>query len=107
VRAVFDVANSHMVEDPAEGLAAISPYLALVHLSDTTRARWQHAPVGRGDIDFPGFAAALDASGYTGPSIMEIVDLEQPAAALIDSGHALSELGWQPGGVPADTRRKP
>jgi sugar phosphate isomerase/epimerase len=104
VRAVFDVANAHMVEDPVDGLAAIAPHLALVHLSDTTRARWQHAPAGQGDVDFAAFTAALDASGYTGPSIMEIVDLEQPAAALTGSGQALAPLGWQVGGIPDEPR---
>jgi hypothetical protein len=35
---------------------------------------------------------------------MEIVDLEQPAAALTGSGQALAPLGWQVGGVPDEPR---
>lgn len=97
VRAVFDVANSHMVENPAEGVREIAPWLGLVHLSDTTKARWQHAPVGRGDVAFADFARALDATGYTGPSIMEIVELAEPAAALTGSAAALAPLGWATG----------
>lgn len=94
LRAVFDVANAHMVEDPVDGLAAIVPHLALVHVSDTTRQRWAHGPVGTGDVDFPRFAAALDRSGYDGVTIMEIIDPEHPIDGLVRSSRALAGLGW-------------
>jgi len=94
LRAVYDVANAQMVEDPAAGIGALTGYLDLVHLSDTTAAKWAHAPVGEGDVPFAAIAEALDGAGYAGPSIMEIVDLGRPLEALVDSASALSELGW-------------
>ncbi len=94
LRAVYDVANAQMVEDPAAGVADVSEYLGLVHLSDTTTAKWAHAPVGRGQVPFGAVARALDDVGYSGPTIMEIVDLDRPLEALVESAAALSSLGW-------------
>lgn len=94
LRAVFDVANSFMVEDPALGLASALPYLALLHVSDTTRKRWQHAPVGRGKVPFAEIAAVLERADYRGPTIMEIVDLDHAVEGLSSSTSALESLGW-------------
>ncbi len=94
LRAVYDVANAQMVEDPAAGIADVSEYLGLVHLSDTTSTKWAHAPVGSGQVPFAAVAKALDDAGYSGPSIMEIVDLARPLEALVDSAAALSQIGW-------------
>lgn len=94
LRAVYDVANAQMVEDPVAGISDLTGYLDLVHLSDTTSAKWAHAPVAEGEVPFAAIAEALDDAGYAGPSIMEIVDLGRPLEALIDSASALSELGW-------------
>lgn len=95
LRAVFDVANSHMVEEPPLGLAHVLPYLGLVHLSDTTRARWEHSRVGSGDVTFAPIAAMLDTARYDGPSVMEIVDLEHPTEALSSSAQRLADDGWR------------
>lgn len=94
LRAVFDVANAQMVEDPAAALPELLPHLGLVHLSDTTPLKWAHAAVGEGSVSFGAVASALDAAGYDGPSIMEIVDLASPLEALTTSAAALCELGW-------------
>lgn len=94
LRAVFDLANSHMVEDLSSALSAVAPYLVLVHLSDTTRARWAHGAVGSGDVAFAEFAATLDDEGYQGVSVMEIVDFSRPEAALAESAQALKAYGW-------------
>jgi len=96
LRIVYDVANAQMVEDPAAGVADVLPYLALVHVSDTSRVRWAHARVGLGDVDFGAIAAALDAAPYDGPSLMEIVDLDDPLGALASSVEALRRWGWRP-----------
>lgn len=92
--AVFDVANARMVEDPAAAVADAAPHLGLVHLSDTTAARWAHTGVGAGDIDFGAVAKALDDIAYDGPSIMEIVDLDDPAGTLASSAEALAAWDW-------------
>jgi sugar phosphate isomerase/epimerase len=96
LRIVYDVANAQMVEDPAASVTEVLPHLALVHLSDTTRARWAHTRVGRGDVDFEAVSRALDDAGYDGPSLMEIVDLDDPAGALTSSLDALRRWGWHP-----------
>jgi sugar phosphate isomerase/epimerase len=95
LRAVFDVANSHMVEEPSVGLPHVLPYLSLVHLSDTTRARWEHSRVGSGEVAFGPIATVLDTARYEGPSIMEIVDLERPTEGLTSSARRLADDGWQ------------
>lgn len=94
LRAVYDVANARMVEDVVIGLEHALAYVELIHLSDTTPHRWQHAAVGQGDVDFPAVAQALDRTGYRGPSIMEIVDLDRPLEALVRSASVLTALGW-------------
>lgn len=92
--AVFDAANSYMVEDPAEGLRAVLPHTVLVHLSDTTRTRWAHAPVGRGTVDFDAISVVLDEASYSGPTILEVIDLEDPSGGLTSSAARLALLGW-------------
>lgn len=94
LRMVFDVANSYMVEDPVDALADALPHVALLHLSDTNRSRWAHAPVGQGEVPFPDIAGALRNARYRGISVMEIVDLDQPDTALHTSANALEEWGW-------------
>lgn len=64
LRVTYDVANALAQEDPAEGVARLCGYLALAHVSDTWRARWAHTSVGRGEVDFAAFAAALAAAGF-------------------------------------------
>lgn len=94
LRAVYDVANAQMVEDASAGISDLVGYLGLVHLSDTTSSKWAHAPVGTGDVPFEAVGKALREARYTGPSIMEIVDLDRPLEALADSAGALRPLGW-------------
>lgn len=100
---VYDVANAHFIgEDPAQGLHAVSDYLAVVHFSDTTRAAWRHDPLGAGDVDFASACAALDRMSWSGPVMLEIVsrdperDIERSCAALAKHGFSRreGELGW-------------
>jgi len=92
---VYDVANGHLVEDPADGLRAVAPYLQYVHLSDTPRDVWRHNPVGEGTVDFDAIAAALTAQSFSGPSALEVLKPEASDAALAASAQALAPLGWQ------------
>lgn len=93
---VYDVANGFMVEDPADGIAACAERLTYVHLSDTTRQRWEHARIGAGAIDFAPVHQALTDVGYTGLSLLEVVEPGAPSASLTDSAERLSLHGWQP-----------
>lgn len=94
LRVTYDVANALAQEDPAEGVARLGPYLALAHVSDTWRSRWAHTSVGRGEVDFAAFAAALAAAGFTGPTVYELADGEDPAPRLAADLAALEAVGW-------------
>ena len=95
LRLVYDVANALAQEDPAAGVATLGDYLALAHVSDTWRSRWAHTSVGRGEVDFAAFAQALTASGFTGPTVYELVDGEDPAPRLDTDLTALGAAGWE------------
>lgn len=92
--AVFDVANAYMVEEPTTGLQAVMPYVNLIHVSDTTNAKWAHSPIGDGEVQFDKIADILNAATYLGPSILEVIDMDNPNAALERSAVALKQLGW-------------
>jgi len=94
LRLTYDVANALAQEDPAEGVATTAGYLALAHVSDTWRHRWAHTSAGRGEVDFPGFARALRAAGFTGPTVYELVDGEDPAPRLPADLALLETAGW-------------
>jgi sugar phosphate isomerase/epimerase len=97
LRVAYDVANALAQEDPADGVARLGEYLALAHVSDTWRARWAHTSVGRGEVDFAGFAAALAANAaFTGPTVYELVDGEDPGPRLAADLGALTGAGWAP-----------
>jgi sugar phosphate isomerase/epimerase len=94
LRVTYDVANALAQEDPATGVAALAPYLALTHVSDTWRDRYAHTSPGRGEVDFAAFAAALTAAGFTGPTVYELADGEDPAPRLAADFAALGAAGW-------------
>jgi sugar phosphate isomerase/epimerase len=95
LRVTYDVANALAQEDPVVGVARLGEYLGLAHVSDTWRGRWAHTSVGRGEVDFAGFAAALAAAGFAGPTVYELVDGEDPAPRLAADFAALSKAGWE------------
>jgi len=95
LRVTYDVANALAQEDPVAGVARLGEYLGLAHISDTWRARWAHTSVGRGEVDFAGFAAALAAAGFAGRTVYELVDGEDPAPRLAADFAALSKAGWE------------
>ncbi len=104
LRLAYDVANALAQEDPAEGVARAAPYLGLAHISDTWRDRWAHTSPGRGDVDFTAFAAALRGAGFTGWTVYELVDGDDPGPRLAADLASLAECGWSieaPVGRPA------
>jgi sugar phosphate isomerase/epimerase len=96
LRLCYDVANALAQEDPADGLQRVAPRLGLVHVSDTWADRWAHTSVGRGEVDFGAFAAAVESVGYTGPTVYELVDGEDPAPRLAEDLRTLAGFGWGP-----------
>jgi sugar phosphate isomerase/epimerase len=95
-RVVFDVANAHMVEEPAAGLRAVGSLAALVHVSDTRRGAWGHLPVGMGEVDLAAALAAVREIGYPGPIILETTYPDDPDGGISRSIAALARFGIAP-----------
>jgi len=94
VKIIYDVANAHFIgEDPAVGLRQVAPRLGLVHFSDTNRRLYRHDAVGLGDVPFAGLPAVLDAVGYRGFPVLEVIS-ETPDRDILASAEALAALGF-------------
>jgi sugar phosphate isomerase/epimerase len=94
LRLVYDVANAAMLESPLDGLQAVAPHLALLHVSDTDDKVWGHDRIGTGVIDFAAVTEKVKRLGYAGPTIMEIVDRRAPDESNRASLKRLQALGW-------------
>ncbi len=68
--------------------------LALLHFSDTSDKVWGHDRIGTGIVDFAALTTKVREIGYTGPTIMEIVDGSAPEESNRVSLARLQELGW-------------
>lgn len=91
----YDVANGVFVgEDQAGAIQAAGRWLLQVHLSDASRTRWDHAPIGRSEIDFGAVGRALQFSGFGGTSIVELIS-DDADADMADARRRLANLGWQ------------
>lgn len=91
---VYDVANGFMVEDPAAGLRTVAEYAEIIHLSDTTAARWSHDPIGTGEVDFAAVAAAAKAVGFEGDVVLETVHAGGISSGLVGDRELLRDAGW-------------
>ena len=58
--------------NPVELIEKYADRLAHVHLKDYKYATGEFLPLGRGDIDFPGVLAAVQASGYNSWLMVEL-----------------------------------
>jgi sugar phosphate isomerase/epimerase len=94
LRLCYDVANALAQEDPATGVRKLGRWLGLAHVSDTWRDRWAHTSVGRAEVDFGAFAAALGELGYDDVVMYELVDGEDPGPRLASDLRALAEHGF-------------
>jgi sugar phosphate isomerase/epimerase len=72
-------------------------------VSDTWASRWAHTSIGRGEVDFAAFTAALRDAGFTGTTVYELVDGEDPEPRLAADLSALRAAGWSPDVLPGDT----
>jgi sugar phosphate isomerase/epimerase len=91
---VYDVANGFMVEDPNDGLRSVAERLEVVHLSDTTRTRWRHDPIGGGDVDFAALAATVADIGFGGDVVLETVHPGAISEGLDRDRTLLRAAGW-------------
>jgi sugar phosphate isomerase/epimerase len=92
---VLDCANSFFAKaDLGQEVDASAEFLKLVHISDSWLDRWGHTEVGTAEIDLRAFARALERRGYSGATIYELVDGQDPAPRLRADLERLSEWGW-------------
>ncbi|MBR0838830.1 sugar phosphate isomerase/epimerase [Bradyrhizobium liaoningense] len=90
----YDVANGEFVgEDQAQAIRTAGRWLCQVHLSDASRSKWDHAPIGRSAVDFGAVARALREINFSGTSIVELIS-ETPDADMADSLRELHRYGW-------------
>lgn len=94
LKLTYDCANGFANEDPAVGVAAVAEHLALTHISDSWKRRWAHTQIGKGEIDFRAFAAALTGAGYNGVTVYELVDGLDPDARFPTDLPILAGYGW-------------
>jgi sugar phosphate isomerase/epimerase len=90
----YDVANGHMVEEVATAIRHVGADASLVHLSDTTRERWAHDPIGTGDIPFREVASALSGIGYDGHAVLETLHGDDARAGFAADFANLRGAGW-------------
>jgi L-ribulose-5-phosphate 3-epimerase len=104
VKVNYDTANVEFYsgDKAVEDLPKITPYLAHVHLKDTTggKGNWDFPACGDGTVDFRRVLEILRDAGYTGPFSVEIEfqgepwpPLDDVTAAMARSYRHLSSLG--------------
>jgi sugar phosphate isomerase/epimerase len=96
VGVVYDVANAVFArEDPVEGLRLVRDRLELVHLSDTGLEAYRHDPIGRGVVDFAGFAEGLTEVGYSGVAMLEVISDNADADIADSADRLLAMAPWR------------
>lgn len=74
LKIAYDIANARFIgEDYIEMIMRHCDRIGQIHLSDATRTRWTHDGLGRGDVDVAATADAIDRSGFSGVTILEII----------------------------------
>jgi sugar phosphate isomerase/epimerase len=93
IRVNYDTANVEFYsgEKAVEDLPKILPYLAHVHLKDTTggKGNWDFPAIGTGTVDFDRVLAILRDAGYTGPYSVELEFTGEPWPPLADVTEAM------------------
>ncbi|MCM3761341.1 sugar phosphate isomerase/epimerase [Alkalihalobacillus oceani] len=93
-KAIYDVSNAYMVEDPAEGIRRLGNEIKIIHLSDTTKKRWQHNVIGEGDVDFSSIFQALQEIKYDRYCILEIIHPEAEEGITTSINKLKEEHKW-------------
>jgi L-ribulose-5-phosphate 3-epimerase len=76
IKVNYDTANVEFYsgQKAVDDLPKITPYLAHVHLKDTTggKGNWNFPALGTGTVDFARVLLILDEAGYAGPLSVEL-----------------------------------
>ena len=92
--AAYDAANTLATEALDVGLRALGDRLTVMHVSGAWRDRWAHASVRGSDVDLAACAAALREIGFSGPTVYELVDGEDPEDRFRDDLTLFTDCGW-------------
>lgn len=91
----YDVANGEFVgEGQADAIRTAGRWLGQVHLSDASRTRWDHAPVGRASVDFAAVRRALTDAGFNGTGVIEVIS-DTPDRDMADARAQLRQHGFR------------
>jgi sugar phosphate isomerase/epimerase len=92
----YDPANTVAAEptSPAQGIVDVGDKLEVVHVSGSWTHRWAHVSVRDGDVDYAEVAQALRTMEFSGPSIYELVDGDDPELRLRQDAELLRDWGW-------------
>lgn len=90
----YDLANAHFIaEEPEAALDRIGKRLRLIHVSDTPRDHYRHAPIGQGSVDWGSLPRLVTHCGYISPIVLEIIS-ETPEMDLCAGRSLLQGLAW-------------
>lgn len=93
VKIAYDIATAIFInEDYVDMIARHCGWIGQIHLSDSSRARWEHAPLGRGDLDVTLAVEAIRNVGFSGVTILEIIT-DDAEVAIKESISLLTALG--------------
>src|SRR5438270_7720131 len=106
IRVNYDTANVEFYsgDKAVDDLPKITPYLAHVHLTDTTGGKgvWNFPAIGDGSVDFARVLDILRQAGYAGPYSVELEfqgepwpSLEEVTEAMRRSREHLNGLGLE------------
>lgn len=104
IRIAYDVANAEFVgEDQLEAIATLGDRIGQIHLSDARPGLLRHDPPGTGTVRFEAILTALEARGFPGVNILELIS-DQPEEDFCRAAETLAIPRDLPGelqGVPA------
>ena len=93
IRVNYDTANVEFYsgEKAVDDLPKIVPYLAHVHLKDTTggKGNWNFPAIGTGTVDFARVLQILRDGGYSGPFSVELEFQGEPWPPLEEVDEAM------------------
>ena len=95
IKVNYDTGNVEFYGDvkAVDDLEAIAPYLAHVHLKDTTGGKgvWNFPAIGAGVVDFRQVLEILENSRYVGPYSVELEFEGEPWPSLADVNKAMRQ----------------
>ncbi len=93
IKVNYDTANVEFYsgQKAVDDLPKITPYLAHVHLKDTTggKGNWDFPAIGNGVVDFARVLAILRDAGYAGPFSVELEFRGEPWPPLAEVNEAM------------------